>query len=497
MSVGSVYPVRVDATLEQGLSRWLWLVKWLLAIPHYVVLFFLWIAFVVVSFVAFFAILFTGRYPDPMFEFNVGVLRWSWRVAYYSYGALGTDRYPPFTLAEVADYPAHLEIDHPDHLSRGLVLVKWWLLAIPQYLVVGVFAGGGTWAAWQTDHRAAAWGGGLIGLLVLVAAVALTFTGRYPRQIFDFVLGLNRWVLRVAAYAALMTDEYPPFRLDMGGHESGPTMTLPAPPAPGGAPGGAPADSPQWGAPAGPGQPYGAGWSPQGPAATGGRGWTAGRVVALVAGSVLALASIGLLAAGGAVAWLDNTQRDAAGYLTSDSHVFTTPGYAITSDRIDMGSSDVAAPSAFLGTLRFQVTSRNPATPVFVGIAPRASAEAYLSGVNRAVITNWATGAADYSGTNYGRAPGGPPPTGPAAARIWVTSTSGPGTQTLTWKPTGGDWLVVVMNSSATPGVSVTADAGASMPSLGRLAGGLFAGGALLLIGGALLIAVPLTRVGR
>jgi hypothetical protein len=214
------YPVRVNAALDPELSRWLWLFKWLLLIPHYIVLAALWIAFTVLSIIAFFAILFTGRYPPGIFEFNAGVLRWTWRVQYYAIGAFGTDQYPPFTLAEVPDYPAHLEIDYPDKLSRGLVLVKWWLLAIPQYIIIGVFIGGGTWLNSHAGGNGSSWPG-LIAVLAIIAAIALLFTGRYPRQIFDFVVGLNRWVLRVAAYAALMTDKYPPFRLDLGGLDPG------------------------------------------------------------------------------------------------------------------------------------------------------------------------------------------------------------------------------------------------------------------------------------
>jgi hypothetical protein len=216
----SPYPLQLTGELAPRLSRGLWLVKWLLAIPHFVVLVFLWIVFTIAGVIAFFAILFTGRYPRRLFDFNVGVLRWTWRVGFYSYSALGTDRYPPFTLQDVADYPARLEVEYPESLSRGLVLVKWWLLALPHYLVVAVFTGG-AWASWS--GAGGTWGNatgaGLIGLLVAFAGLALLFTGRYPKSLFDFVLGMNRWVFRVAAYTALMTDAYPPFRLDMGGDE--------------------------------------------------------------------------------------------------------------------------------------------------------------------------------------------------------------------------------------------------------------------------------------
>ncbi|RAN69507.1 hypothetical protein B5P43_35965 [Bacillus sp. SRB_336] len=223
------YPLVLDGELSPHLSRWLWLVKWLLVIPHAFVLLFLWIAFLVLSVAAFFTILVTGRYPRAIFDFNVGVLRWTWRVGYYSYSALGTDQYPPFTLADDPNYPARLSIERPQSLSRGLVLVKWWLLALPHYLIIGVFTGAAFAGYGQVrDHNAWMYGSGLIGLLVCIAALVLLFTSRYPRGVFDLIVGLNRWVFRVCAYAALMTDQYPPLRLDMGGHDVPRTVDAPA-----------------------------------------------------------------------------------------------------------------------------------------------------------------------------------------------------------------------------------------------------------------------------
>lgn len=216
------YPARLSGQLDLQLSRGLWLVKWLLTFPHLIVLFFLWFAVAITTIIAGVAILFTGRYPRPLFNFAVGVLRWNWRVTFYAYAALATDRYPPFTLA-ATEYPADFEVDYPRQLSRGLVLVKWWLLVLPHLLIVAIFTGAawsmwGQSGGWQSDYGRTA-GFSLLGLLVLIAAVVLLFTGRYQRPLFDLIMGINRWIYRVATYALLLRDEYPPFRLDQGPNE--------------------------------------------------------------------------------------------------------------------------------------------------------------------------------------------------------------------------------------------------------------------------------------
>jgi hypothetical protein len=212
----SAYPVRLEGELTPPLSRWLWLVKWLLLIPHFICLLFLWITLFFATIGAFFVLLFTARYPRGLFDWNLGVLRWTWRVSFYGYSALGTDRYPPFTLGEEPGYPARLEIDYPENQRRGLPLIGWWLLGIPQYVLAGLLTGNG--AGWY-GGGVRWYGGGVIALLVFVVAMLLLFRDGYPRDLFDLIIGFNRWVVRVGAYGMFMTREYPPFRFDAGPRE--------------------------------------------------------------------------------------------------------------------------------------------------------------------------------------------------------------------------------------------------------------------------------------
>lgn len=178
-------------------SRWLWLVKWcVLAVPHYPILILLYLIYPFSTVAAGVAILCTGRYPRPLFAFNVGVLRWSWRLMNYRFPMNSTDRYPPFTLASRPDYPGDLAVDDPERLKNWAVLVKW-LLAIPQVLL-----------CWSMEAP--------LQVLCVIAALALLFTGTIPPGAFDLLMGMVRWRYRVAVYVSLMRDEYPPFRMDLG-----------------------------------------------------------------------------------------------------------------------------------------------------------------------------------------------------------------------------------------------------------------------------------------
>jgi len=202
-------PVTLKADLSKPPSRALWLVKWLLLVPHWIVLALLWVAYTIVCIIAFFAILFTASFPRKLFNFNAGVLRWTWRVGFYGYWILGTDEYPPFSLKTVESYPADLEIEYPERLSRGLIFVKW-LLAVPHYLCLTPLMGWGTWH-YTSDAKAPVIG--LIFILMVIIAFVLLFTKKYNKDIFKLNTGIVRWSFRVLAYIGLMTDQYPPFKL--------------------------------------------------------------------------------------------------------------------------------------------------------------------------------------------------------------------------------------------------------------------------------------------
>jgi Domain of unknown function (DUF4389) len=213
-NIGAAHPWSIEAHGGEVPGRWLWTVKWLLVVPHVIVLAVLWTVFAVLTVVAGVAVLVTGRYPRGLFDVNVGVLRWTWRVGHYGYLTLGTDRYPPFTL-RATDHPARLDVAYPARLSRPLVLVKW-LLAVPHLLIAEILLGAVSRSGPASPPVFTA---GLLGVLVLVAGVCLTVRRQYPAGLFDLIVGLNRWVFRFLVYVALMTDVYPPFRLDQGGRE--------------------------------------------------------------------------------------------------------------------------------------------------------------------------------------------------------------------------------------------------------------------------------------
>ena len=442
--VSAPYPARLEGHLEQP-SRWLWLLKWLLVLPHYVVLAFLWIAFVLVSLVAFVALLFGGRYPRGIFDFNLGVLRWSWRVAFYAFAANGTDRYPPFTLGDVPDYPARLGVDYPGRQRHGLPLIGWWLLGIPQYIVAGVFAcgvGSIGWSAsnynWTTPASC-----GLIALLVFVAVLVLLFRGEYPRSIFDFVLGLNRWVLRVGAYAALMTPEYPPFRVD-GGESEPAVIATP----------------------------------PTHATASASASWGIGRVLAVVAASLAVLAGLAALAGGSVALVYDQTQRDASGYLMTDATSYSTNTYALVSHSYRTGAAgDVSVARDLLGTIRIRTNSTKP---LFVGIGPATAVESYLADVRHEVAIRFDAAQADFRLHR-----GGAPADAPTTKHFWVAQSVGSGTQTLSWSPANGDYRIAVMSANGSAGIHADMAIGARFPHLRWIGiGALGAGALLLLLGG-------------
>jgi hypothetical protein len=192
-AAGGDYPVQLDAQRQDSYHRFLPLVKWLLAFPHYIVLVVLAIGVLFAKIYAFFVVLFTGRYPEGVFKFVVAVLRWSWNVN--AYVVLLTDRYPPFSLEADPSYPAQFDVVYPtDGIDNWRPLVQW-LLIIPYALVAYVL-------------------GILARLVALVGVFVILFTKELPRGMFDLILIPHRWQYRATAYGMFLVKRYPPFAWD-------------------------------------------------------------------------------------------------------------------------------------------------------------------------------------------------------------------------------------------------------------------------------------------
>ncbi len=458
--------IHVRARPDPSPSRGLWLVKWLLLIPHYVVLAFLGAAFVVLTLIAYVAVLFTGRYPEGIFHFNVGVLRWSWRVGYYGYQALGTDRYPPFTLAEVPDYPAGLTVDGPPRLPRWLPLVAW-LFAVPHLVIIGALNGAATWQV-RDDTGAATTVAPLsvVAAAVLVLGFGLLFTGRRPAGLHDLLVGVGRWTLRTVAYVALLTGEYPPFRLDQGGEPSGPGPE-PAPTAAAVPPVMTPAPPPTSGSAA---------------------GW----VVAIVAGVLMLFTAVGL-GVGGATVLTLNGQRDASGILTSQSLAVTSSTAAITVDGLRPGAL-WAQEVADIGDVRITVTGA-PGTDLFLGVGRQADVDRWLAGTAHDQLVEVYT--ADTA--RYERADGAVRGiSAPATQDFWAARATGSGTVALDWAAVDdGPYAIVLANAAGTAGVTGTATVAIRVPSLAPVGWGLVGGGAALAIMAFVLIHLGASGLGR
>ena len=187
------YPVAVEGEYQERINRFLWLIKWILIIPNWFVLWIFSIPSIVTYPAAWLIIIITGRYPRWLWDYHFGLLRWGWRLNFYAYQMGATDQYPPFSLGDQG-YPASITIEYPLSSSRLKALFRW-ILVIPHWIIVGIL----------TE---------VVSILVFIALIIVLITGAYPRTLFDFNLGLNRWRYRVSAYGGLLRDEYPPFGID-------------------------------------------------------------------------------------------------------------------------------------------------------------------------------------------------------------------------------------------------------------------------------------------
>ncbi len=196
-SGGGIYPYAtfsLDAPLE--VARWRPFVHWLLVIPQEIVAYVLTIVANVITFIAFFTILFTKTYPESLFNIVAMTRRYQYRVL--TYALFMREPYPPFTFETLprdpGGDPSRLSVEYPRELNRWAPLYKWFL-AIPHYIVLAILGLGA-------------------GIIIFISAFVILFTGKWNEGMRNFVLGVFRWGWRVTAYVTLLRDEYPPFSLD-------------------------------------------------------------------------------------------------------------------------------------------------------------------------------------------------------------------------------------------------------------------------------------------
>jgi hypothetical protein len=467
-------PLRVEARRDESLSRWLWLVKWVLLVPHFVVLVFLWAGLVVMTLAGYLAVLVTGRYPHVIAAYDLGVLRWTWRVGYYGYEALGTDRYPPFTLADVPDYPARLHLDEAPRPPRWLPLVAW-LFAIPHLIILAALTGAATWTTDIGPFDTVDVPLGVVPAGILIAGFGLLFAARYPRGLHDLLVGVARWNLRVAGYLTMLSPGYPPFRLDQGGSE------------PDDGPAGPPAAGPAAASPPDVGGPA----APMPVRTAAGRG-VAGPVTALIAGVLLLAPGAGLTIGGGALLALD-AARDRSGYVTTPAVSVQSSTAAITVEGVTLHTGNVwTRVLSDIGGVRISATGA-AGSELFLGIAAESDVADWLSGVAHDELIDVPSGTARYE-----RAPGARTPVAdPPGQDFWLATGVGVGAATLSWQATDGDFAVVVANADGSPGVVADVRAATEVPDLTASGAGMLAAGLILGVLAIALIVIGGVGLGR
>ena len=210
------YPVTLTVAYPEKLSRLTTFFRFLTIIPQAFVLLFVSIAAEIVLILAWFAILFNGRYPEVLFNFITWWLRWAIRLTAYAY--LLTDKYPPFSGRADSDYPVTIEVETPGELSRLTTLFRFPVIPTLSWST------GNSGSRWKWEpsfftglpmtlpHAVILFFLGIVaGFFLFLAWFGIVFTGRYPRVFFDYVTWFFHWDIRVFGYALLLTDKYPPF----------------------------------------------------------------------------------------------------------------------------------------------------------------------------------------------------------------------------------------------------------------------------------------------